>query len=207
MRMQRARQLINCLVPSIQFEPGACAICQHDCQSRACRCTYMHTECAAAYVREFGDVCSLCDTVLRSTALERRPDTSTAECEVIKQQHALSTQEAHRLACECTQWGQCAWPCLLDIFDDIRSARIALLWGAADADVGNSFIQAALSRGFTEGCAREALVRLCHYDEYWGVLPRKVRGVLKRTLADARRVRSVEPDPFDEFAAISSCTM
>lgn len=48
-----------CLKPPTETECGTCMLCQYECGTKACKCSFMHTECLASFNRKRCDVCGI----------------------------------------------------------------------------------------------------------------------------------------------------
>ena len=92
-----------------------CVVCLQTCLSRACKCSFMHSQCAQAYVRSMGPKCRVCSSEFAIDGLHKRPRELEEEDAIEKQAHKRRREretEERRLNLE---WARKVAPCAAQI--------------------------------------------------------------------------------------------
>lgn len=71
---------------------GNCAVCLYECNTRACKCQFMHKECCLKYMEKNGNICFICKSRYCTFLLEKEPMTSTGEQKVLQYYTDMSEQ-------------------------------------------------------------------------------------------------------------------
>lgn len=86
-----------------------CVVCLQPCASKACNCSWMHQQCAAQYLRTFGDACKVCEAKVEPAGLsKRRIDDDEAELEMKARKRAREREDAERA--HNLEWAQIVAP-------------------------------------------------------------------------------------------------
>lgn len=90
-----ARFFYSCFRPN---DVGTCSVCQYECNTKACRCAFLHRECARELVRRTErDTCGICKTRYKTFHLERQPVETVEEQMIAKAQEQLAQQKDRAL--------------------------------------------------------------------------------------------------------------
>ena len=90
-----ARLFNSCFRPCGE---GTCSVCQYKCNTKACKCAFLHRECARELVRRAErDTCGICNTRYKMFHLERQPVETVQEQRIAKAQEKLAQQKDRAL--------------------------------------------------------------------------------------------------------------
>jgi hypothetical protein len=114
-----------------------CVVCLQPCNSKACACSFMHSECAEKYSEAFGGACKVCAAKFDATRLsKRRIDDDEAELERVARKRARERATAESAA--NIEWARLIAPCAAHIIATSfaqeeggrREAPVALCFGS-----------------------------------------------------------------------------
>lgn len=152
-------RLVSCAgawnrVPS--EEAGLCMICQYECSSKACKCSFMHKECREEFD---ADVCSFCGSMYSNYGLEKRP---LLDFEEKYHLSTLSKKQRHtkRLKVfEMRKYARVFVPCIRRLFP-VRfttnsDLKFIMHYVASSDAMCNSLYQRLLDKGEKQASATE----------------------------------------------------
>lgn len=132
---------------------STCIICLKKCKTKACRCSYMHKECAVEYAN-FKDVCPICNLAYKLSYLEKKPDDSPEEENellILKKKQLIYERKEKYFH---TIWGNRLFPFLILFYKTHRlfpkSLIIALQCILEDTTNRLSFTQFLLNRSWKQ---------------------------------------------------------
>lgn len=133
-------------------DAGTCAICQYPCATRACKCSYLHRECAQSFKRTR---CTICNSFYRSSFwLARAPPVSRNDQNTLLQWDTRRKVAERRHRYTLRVWLRDVFPLLRSFCFrynlKIRTCEAALLL-LQDCEHTDAFLQHMMDMGRSDG--------------------------------------------------------
>ena len=93
-----------------------CAVCRYPCSSRVCSCSYMHRECADAFLRHYSQ-CPVCTKSLRWSWLLQQMPCETEEDRLCQaKQNSIRHRDIRKMRRHIRTWRVVLWPAIMAVF-------------------------------------------------------------------------------------------
>ena len=161
---------------------GLCIVCMYECNTKVCKCSFMHQECADTYFSIHSSLsCQICRSRFKKNNLQALPKLSEEDAESLRQwqqsQQIRRRAERHALR----QWSSSFFPNLSEFLNKYtyhtRNVRLAL--ETIDHEENREvFIQYAMDRGMKRNEVECHMRKVAKLHRNYHFLPRKTRRML-----------------------------
>lgn len=162
---------------------GMCVVCMYECNTKICRCSFAHKECAQKLVNDTNHTCPICQQRFYTRFLQSVPQISKEE-----RQTLIHWTKLRRIKLRCEyndlkHWTRSIFPVINSFFGRYnmkpRNVMIAIETIMEDE---NTFVQHAMNCGLKRREVDEFLQKLYHLQENFTYLPLKTQVMVKHQL-------------------------
>lgn len=159
---------------------GTCLVCMYECNTKICRCSYAHKECARKLVDK---KCNICNQKYKTRCLQSVPQMSNEERQTLMRWKKMRQVKLRCEYNEIKQWTRDIFPIIISFYKQFllkpRNVNIAIETIMKEE---NKFVQYAMNRGFKRNEVNQFLEKLYNLKENYNYLPKKTQTMVKKQL-------------------------
>lgn len=180
-------KLIECFLNRFNTKnsKGNCVVCQYECKTKSCKCSFLHQECAKEIIKARGNICDICQTKYNIKWLQKCPSETEEEKKILIRQSRNLKIKTRQLNHSIKKKFRILIPHILKLYPILRKTKkinIKILLEDIRQSHLNSIYQSLLNVGFKDFEANELIKFLIYIEESLEILQKSSMKTLNRTI-------------------------